>query len=147
MPNVIGIDHICITVSDMTRSVSFYDAVMKVLGFRKNSFSIGGEPHVQYYNRYFGYVIRPAHSSNTHDPYSPGLHHLCLRVDSVEDVTSVAKELREAGIDASEAAHYPLYAQDYWATFFTDPDGIRLEVTNYRQERRDRHDNWENLPD
>jgi hypothetical protein len=25
---------------------------------------------------------------------------------------------------------------------FTDPDGIRLEVTNYRQERRERHDNW-----
>jgi hypothetical protein len=24
----------------------------------------------------------------------------------------------------------------------TDPDGIRLEVTNYRQERRERHDNW-----
>jgi glyoxylase I family protein len=27
--------------------------------------------------------------------------------------------------------------------FFTDPDGVRLEVTNYRQERRDRHDRWD----
>jgi len=40
---------------------------------------------------------------------------------------------------------YPKYAPDYWATFFSDPDGIRLEVTNYRQERRDRHDHWEEL--
>ena len=31
---------------------------------------------------------------------------------------------------------------DYTATFFEGPDGIRLEVTNYRQERRDRHDHW-----
>ena len=26
-----------------------------------------------------------------------------------------------------------------------DPDGLRLEITNYRQERRDRHDRWESL--
>jgi hypothetical protein len=45
-------------------------------------------------------------------------------------------------IDASETQMYPEYAPDYAATFFQDPDGIRLEVTNYRQERRDRHDKW-----
>ena len=33
---------------------------------------------------------------------------------------------------------YPEYAPDYYATFFSDPDGIRLEITNYRQERRKR---------
>jgi hypothetical protein len=27
--------------------------------------------------------------------------------------------------------------------FLTDPDGVRLEITNYRQERRQRHDHWE----
>jgi hypothetical protein len=27
-------------------------------------------------------------------------------------------------------------------TFFTDPDGMRLAVTNYRQKRRDPHDHW-----
>ncbi|PYJ97601.1 MAG: glyoxalase, partial [Verrucomicrobia bacterium] len=32
---------------------------------------------------------------------------------------------------------------DYYAIFFSDPDGIRLEVTNYRQERRNRFDDWE----
>ena len=69
----------------------------------------------------------------------------CLRVDSVADVVSVAQRLRDAGIDATEAALHPGYASDYWATFFADPDGIRLAVTNYRQERRERHDNWESL--
>jgi hypothetical protein len=38
---------------------------------------------------------------------------------------------------------YPEYANDYTATFFEGPDGIRLEVTNYRQERKDRHDRWD----
>ena len=145
MIEVMGIDHIYITVSDMARSQAFYDTVMAVLGFRSNRFEINGDPHVQYYNRHFGYVLRPAHALRAHDPYSPGLHHLCLRVDSVDDVMAVAQALRAAGVDASEAHLYPGYAPDYWATFFTDPDGVRLEVTNYRQERRDRHDRWDEL--
>lgn len=143
MTDVTGIDHIYIAVSDLGRSEAFYDRVMlQVLGFRKNSFVIGGDPHVQYFNRHFGYVLRPARRQAAHDPYAPGLHHFCLRVDSPADVAAVAKQLRDLGIDASEARLCPEYAPDYWATFFDDPDGLRLEVTNYRQERRDRNDRW-----
>jgi glyoxylase I family protein len=142
MAEIVGIDHIYITVSEMARSEAFYDRVMSALEFRKNTFAIGGDAHIQYFNRHFGYVLRPAKSTDAHDSYSPGLHHLCLRVDSIADVVSVAKRLRDAGIDATDPKLYPEYAVDYWATFFTDPDGIRLEVTNYRQERRERHDTW-----
>jgi catechol 2,3-dioxygenase-like lactoylglutathione lyase family enzyme len=113
-----------------------------VLGFRKHSFTLGDDPHVQYFNRHFGYVLRPARQAGQHDSYSPGLHHLCLRVDSIADVQSVAGQLQGLGIAASAARNFPEYAPDYWATFFPDPDGIRLEITNYRQERRDRHDRW-----
>jgi glyoxylase I family protein len=144
MADVIGIDHVYITVSDLGRSEAFYDrALMQALGFRKNKFTLNGEPHVQYFNRHFGYVLRPARSRAMHDPYAPGLHHFCLRVQSEADVVAAAAALGAAGIDASEPRLYPQYAPDYWATFFTDPDGIRLEVTNYRRERRARHDDWE----
>jgi len=142
MPEVTGIDHIYIAVSDLARAERFYDTVMKALGFRRNEFKLEGDKHIQYYNRHFGYVLRPVRSSRAHDPYSPGLHHLCFRVDSIADVQSIARDLRAAGIDATEPRLCPDYAPDYWATFFTDPDGIRLEITNYRQERRERHDRW-----
>jgi glyoxylase I family protein len=142
MPEVTGIDHIYIAVSDMARSEDFYDRVMTVLGFRKSAFAIGGDPHIQYYNRHFGFVLRPARGGG-HDPYHPGLHHFCLRVDSAADVADAARQLLASGIPATEPRLYPDYAPDYTATFLTDPDGIRLEVTNYRQERRDRHDRWD----
>lgn len=143
MTEVIGIDHIYIAVSDLPRSEAFYDQVLAgELGFRKNAFALGGEPHVQYFNRHFGYALRPARGAASHDPYAAGLHHLCLRVDSPADVAEVAARLRAAGIQASEAECHPEYAPDYWATYFTDPDGIRLEITNYRLERKERHDNW-----
>jgi catechol 2,3-dioxygenase-like lactoylglutathione lyase family enzyme len=143
MTDVIGIDHIYVTVSDLEAAEQFYDRVLiETLGFRKNKFSISGDSHIQYFNRHFGIVLRPSRISAKHEPYSPGLHHLCLRVDSEADVHAVAKRLRAFGVDATEAKRYPEYADDYTATFFESPDGIRLEVTNYREERRDRHDYW-----
>jgi catechol 2,3-dioxygenase-like lactoylglutathione lyase family enzyme len=145
MTEVIGIDHIYITVSDVVASERFYDRVLGVvLGFRKNEFVLSGDRHIQYFNRHFG-LVRPARVSAGHEPYSAGLHHFCFRVDSKAEVQAVAEELREQGIDATEGRLYPQYAPDYAATFFEDPDGIRLEVTNYRQERRDRHDSWHQL--
>jgi catechol 2,3-dioxygenase-like lactoylglutathione lyase family enzyme len=143
MTEVIGIDHIYITVSNLEHSEIFYDQVLvEVLGFRKNKFVLDGEAHVQYFNRHFGYVLRPARAQTPHNSYVSGLHHFCFRVDSDLDVISVAKQLRELGIQASEATLHQQYAPDYWATHFSDPDGIRLEVTNYRAERKERHDNW-----
>jgi glyoxylase I family protein len=145
MIEITGIDHIYVSVSDLKRSEDFYDRAMGVLGFRKNEFQIGGERHVQYFNRHFGFVIRPARSATAHDSYAPGLHHFCFRVDGPADVADAADRLRAAGIAATEAAGYPEYAPDYVATFFEDPDGLRLEITNYRAERRRRHDAWDSF--
>ena len=55
----------------------------------------------------------------------------------------MAKGLRDAGIEATEPRYYPEYAADYYATFFEDPDGVRLEVTNFREIRRKLMYDWE----
>ena len=144
MPDILGIDHIYITVSDMQKSESFYDAVMETLGFRKSHFQFKGEPHIQYYNRHFGCVLRPARSKTSHDSYAPGLHHFCLRVEGEAEVIEAAKKLKEKNISVSEPRRYSEYAPDYFAVYFSDPDGLRLEITNYRKERRERHDHWNN---
>jgi glyoxylase I family protein len=140
----IGIDHIYIAVSDLSRSEKFYDRVMHVLGFRKNSFNNEGDHHIQYYNRHFGYVLRPARTSGrAHDPFAPGLHHFCFRVEDAAAVDAVARRFAELQVICSPPQLYPEYAIDYYATFFSDPDGIRLEVTNYRAERRKRFEDWD----
>ena len=147
---VIGIDHIYLTVVSLERSEPFYDHLLGgVLGFRKNRFALGGEPHVQYYNRQLGVVLRPARGIDGDgdgkiDRYAPGLHHLCLRVTDASDVDRVAAALRERGLPATEPPRsYPDYAPDYYALFVDDPDGIRLEITNFRAERRQRMERWE----
>ena len=141
---VIGIDHIYVAVSDLDRSEKFYGRVMSILGFRKNSFTNDGDPHIQYYNRHFGFVLRPAHNAqSTHDPLATGLHHFCFRVEDVASVNAIGSQFEKVGIACSPPQHYPEYAPDYYAIFFSDPDGIRLEVTNYRAERRKRFETWD----
>ena len=142
MVEVIGIDHIYIAVTDIERAEDFYDRFFLSLSFRKNKFVIDGDPHIQYFNRHFGYVVRPARVNRAYDSYAPGMHHFCLRVESIADVRAAEESLRRTGIAVTEPKLYPEYASDYWAVFCNDPDGIRLEITNYRQERRERCDNW-----
>ena len=61
MPAVLGIDHIYLAVQDLERAERFYDRVMLgILGFRKSRFTLESDPHVHYFNRHFGFVLRPA---------------------------------------------------------------------------------------
>jgi glyoxylase I family protein len=142
---VSGIDHIYVAVSDLRRSEAFYDGAMRLLGFRKGTTPIGGEPHLHYFNRATQYTIRPAKRQSSHDPYSTGLHHVCFRVDSPQIVDAVWEGLRSLGIDASPPQLYPEYAPDYYATFFQDPDGIRLEVVALRRLRSLIREHWDDL--
>jgi glyoxylase I family protein len=140
---VIGIDHVYLAVRDLARSTRFYDFVMGVLGYQRVEGTIGGDPHVHYYNRQFGFSLRPARAGTPdHDPYAPGLHHFCFRVIDERTVDRAATELRAGGVTVSEARLYPEYAPDYYAVFFEDPDDIRLEITNFRAGRRQRMYLW-----
>ena len=145
---VLGIDHMYLSVRDPARSEAFYDALMGVLGFRKASSAIDGDPHVHYYNRQLGLTLRPARDlAREHDPYAAGLHHLCLRVPGAGAVDRAVGERRAAGIEVSEPREYPEYSDGYYATFLTDPDGIRLEICNFWERRRRRMFDWEHEAD
>jgi catechol 2,3-dioxygenase-like lactoylglutathione lyase family enzyme len=142
---VTAVDHIYVAVSDLSRAVAFYDPLMKLLGFRKGTKPIAGEPHVHYFNRVTQYSLRPARGARGHDPYSPGLHHLCFRLPDREQVDMAAREIRGLGIEVSEPRLYPEYADDYYGTSFVDPDGIRLELVAMRRLRQLVRDHWDQL--
>lgn len=143
---VLGLDHIYITVSDLARSTAFYDNVMRLLGFRKGTDPVGGQPHVHYFNRVLQYTLRPAKSdARAHDQLTPGLHHLCFQVTDSNAVDEAAEGLRKLGIEVSDPRLYPAYGADYYAIYFKDPDGIELEIVNRTRMRDVIRDNWEKL--
>src|SRR5262249_19407608 len=142
---VSGIDHLYVSVTDLARSVAFYDRVMRLLGFRKGTNPIAGEPHAHYFNPETQYTIRPARTASMHDPYAPGLHHLSFRVRTVADVDAAARGLRALVVAATEPRLYPESAADYYATFFADPDGLRLEIVAHHRVRSLVREHWGEL--
>jgi glyoxylase I family protein len=142
-----GIDHIYVTVSDLGRAEQFYDPVMRMLGYRKGTLPIGGTPHVHYFNRAMQYTLRPAYAEATAGgPAQPGrvgaLHHLCLCVGDSAAVDEVHRRLLALGVQVSEPRLYPEYRADYYAIFFSDPDGTRLEVVCDTELRRTIREHW-----
>lgn len=140
---IIGLDHIYITVSNFKRSEAFYDLIMQRFGFRKGSKPIAGEPHAHYFNQHLQYSIRPAKGTfSAHNPYSPGIHHICFQVPDRQSVDEAFTALQSLAIEASSPQEYPEYNDDYYALFFTDPDGIRLEVVARSRHRQEVAERW-----
>ena len=141
---VVGLDHVYLTMSDLARSEKFYDTVLGLLDFRKIDAAIGGDPHRHYFNKVMQISIRPAHGGK-HNPYAPGLHHLCLQVADKAAVDKLAELLRAADIAITEPTFYPQYAEDYYAIFLGDPDGLRHEVVARRARRKLAVERWNEL--
>ncbi|MEM7018293.1 MAG: VOC family protein [Pseudomonadota bacterium] len=144
--NITGLDHIYLTVSDFGVSERFYDDVMEALGFRKGDSPIGGDPHAHYIRPTLQISIRPAKNiSAKYDAYSPGLHHLCLQAASNSDIDEAYEKLIALGIEVTAPALYPEYHPEYYATFFEDPDGLRLEVVARTPQRDIIANRWDEM--
>ncbi len=130
-----GFHHIDLNVSNLAASCRVYGLVLEFLGYRMvkddahgcewdlgsdgDGASLGLRP------------CEPAVSEHIHKRYAPGLHHLAWHAQSREDVDAVHRLLLKHGITVLDTpAHYPQYSGDYYAVFFEDPDGMKLEVVH-----------------
>ena len=80
--------------------------------------------------------LRQALEEQAFELYAPGLHHLALAVDSTEDVDAAhGAAVEEGAVVLHPPRLWPQYHPAYYATFFLDPDGFRLEVAASRDAR------------
>jgi catechol 2,3-dioxygenase-like lactoylglutathione lyase family enzyme len=126
------VHHIDLTVSDLARSGLFYDVVLGFLGYRQGRRTETwidwdmSSPHCMP-----SVAVRAAANDRRHDRYSCGLHHLAWAAESREDVDRLHKRLVEIGATILDPpADYPQYREGYYALFFADPDGLKLEFVH-----------------
>ena len=128
-------DHIDLVVASLPRSLEFYRGLLGPLGWTEVS-EITGEhgERVLYLSpshrgaSSLGLRERQSADQTPHDRYAIGLHHLCFAAPSREAVNERGTWLaaNEAKIE-SPPQEYD-YAPGYYAMFFFDPDGIKLEL-------------------
>lgn len=119
--------HIGLNVSDLDRSAPFY---REVLGFEQLAEGKEAGQRWAFLGRDGRLVLTLwQQSGGVFSPATPGLHHLSFQVDSIEQVRVVEAALREREVTFvydGVVAHGEGVASG--GIFFTDPDGIRLEV-------------------
>ncbi|HEY5827541.1 MAG: VOC family protein [Hyphomicrobiaceae bacterium] len=128
MARVIGIDHLVIRVSDFERSKAFYDTVLGFLGFtRKYTFG----KTAGWSNGKTLYWIGEADAEGKKHKYrigNIGFHHYAFELGKRRDVDDLYEVLKRHKINVVDPpADYPDYGEGYYAVFFTDPDGLKLE--------------------
>jgi catechol 2,3-dioxygenase-like lactoylglutathione lyase family enzyme len=76
-------------------------------------------------------------NATPHDRYARGLHHLAWSADSREQVDAFHRLLVEQGATILEPPQAFLqYSPGYYAVFFEDPDGIKLELAHTPAQQR-----------
>jgi glyoxylase I family protein len=128
------IHHLDLTVRDPEKSFGFYDAVLSALGYRlerksERGFDWNLESPLGTHS--IGLVRASENSAGrVHDRYAPGLHHVAWAVESRAAVDLMHNVVRGIGATVLDApADYPRYnnGKGYYAVFFADPDGLKLE--------------------
>jgi len=130
MARVVGIDHISIKVGNLARSKRFYDDVLGFLGFkRKYDFgdAVGWSNGKTLF--WIGEADRQG-KKHKHRRGDIGLHHYAFELSKRQDVFDLEAHLEAMGATIVDpAAEY--YSGGYYAVYFLDPDGLKLEGMHY----------------
>ncbi len=125
-----GMAHVVLSVSRFAESRAFYARLLPRLGMKpvfdgpKFFYCVGGRTAIGIE------PCDPAHADERFVQGRVGLHHLCLRARTREDVDRCAELLRDMGATIIRAPQPGSWAPGYYSVLFEDPDGIRLEINH-----------------
>jgi catechol 2,3-dioxygenase-like lactoylglutathione lyase family enzyme len=132
MPRVVGIDHLVLSVSDLARSKDFYGKVLGFLGFKKKH---DGGDFVGWSNGKTLFWIAAADDDgrkHKHRKGDVGFHHYAFELSSRRDVDDLGAFLDKHKMHVVDPPGEYNGDKNYYAVFFTDPDGMKLEGMAYK---------------
>jgi glyoxylase I family protein len=131
------VDHVDLVVSSIERSLPFYRGLLGPLGWvavAKQEGERGETIHYLAGPDWAGSLglreAAPESSQTPVDRYARGMHHLAFAAPSRKAVDEAAAWLREQSAEIEGGPGERHYTPGYYAVFFYDPDGIKLEVVH-----------------
>lgn len=123
-----GMAHVMLTVSNFEACLPFYEKLLPFLGMkpviRSNDtlYCVGGRTALG--------IVRgdPKYREERFTQRRVGLHHVCFRARTREDVDAAYEMVRQAGAQIVHPPEEGPWAPGYYSILFEDPDGIRLEI-------------------
>jgi glyoxylase I family protein len=129
-----SVQHVDLVVSSIERSLPFYRELLAPLGFHRIGEVEGERGETIWYLSGAASAIglREAQtpSEGPYDRYRVGLHHLAFEAHSRGAVNERAGWLRAQGAEIESGPEEYAYLPGYYAVFFYDPDGMKLEIVH-----------------
>jgi glyoxylase I family protein len=129
-----SMQHVDLVVSSIERSLPFYRELLAPLGFHRIGEVEGERGETIWYLSGAASAIglREAQtpSEAPYDRYRVGLHHLAFEAQSRGAVNERAGWLRDQGAEIESGPEEYAYLPGYYAVFFYDPDGMKLEIVH-----------------
>jgi catechol 2,3-dioxygenase-like lactoylglutathione lyase family enzyme len=116
--------HVDLRVRDREKAVAFYDPLLKAFGFELGERKPDDEwptwrrPGGGRNEEFFGFEVDP-----NHVPNETRIAFLCETREEVERIAEIVKKNGARDVDGP-----PGYDDKYYACFFDDPEGNKLEV-------------------
>jgi glyoxylase I family protein len=129
-----GFHHVDLVVSSILRSLPFYRELLEPLGWHRVGEVEGERGETIWYisgpGSSLGLRQAQTPSEEPFDRYRVGVHHVAFEAATRHDVDERADWLRGRGISIESGPEEYSYIPGYYAVFFYDPDGIKLEIVH-----------------
>ena len=128
MIEINGMAHINLTVSQFEKAREFYCGLLPFFGMQRVfdgddfCYHVGGRTAIGIQR------CGEEHQDERFVQTRVGLHHICLRARSREDVDLAGAKAAELGATMVRGPLDGPWAPGYYYVLFEDPDGIRFEV-------------------
>jgi glyoxylase I family protein len=132
MRSLSGVHHVDLVVSSIERSLPFYRDLLAPLGYHRISEVEGERGETIWYlsGPDVAVGLRVAQTEDGVDRYRVGLHHLAFEAWSRAMVDERFGWLRSQGATIESGPEEYGYVPGYYALFFYDPDGLKLEIVH-----------------
>ncbi len=128
MIDINGVAHVILTVSQFDKAKEFYSGLLPFFGMKR---VFDGDDFCYHVGARTAIGIQRCdeqHAGERFEQMRVGLHHICLRARSREDVDLAAEKAAELGATMVRGPQDGSWAPGYYYVLFEDPDGIRFEV-------------------
>jgi glyoxylase I family protein len=128
------LDHLDLVVGSIDRSLPFYRELLQPLGWRGIHRVEGERGETIHYlwgpnlRATLGLRERQSEGQEPFDRYRIGVHHVAFAARSRRRVDERARWLSARGAEIESGPREHDYTPGYYAVFFYDPDGIKLEI-------------------
>lgn len=129
MSRIRNVDHLVIAVSNFERSKRFYSRLFRFLGMKvmdEYEDAIGWKNGK---SRFWIFQADERGRRRRHRIGDVGFHHYAFALRSRRDVDDLEDFLRKIGAKIVDPADE--YYENYYAVYFLDPDGLKLEGMRY----------------